>query len=73
MKLEEKNNMKTIKELEANKNIPHREKVIIAMWLNQYKEEIVELINKFKGEGYTDLEIWEEMKKDIIKLIGDKE
>jgi len=43
------------------------------MWLNQYKEEMVELINKFKGEEYTDLEIWEEMKKDIIKLIGDKE
>jgi len=38
--------MKTIKELEKNKKIPHREKVIIDMWLNAYKEEILGIIDK---------------------------
>ncbi len=44
--------MKTIKELEANTEIGHREKVIIKMWLNQYKEDVLELIDELKQPCY---------------------
>lgn len=33
------------------------------------KKEILEKIENFKGQDYTDLEIWEDMKKELKKEI----
>ena len=36
-----------------------------------YKEkEILNIIKKFKGEEYTDKEIWEEMKQKLLTSIS---
>jgi len=38
------------------------------------RSKIVDLINNFKGEEYTDLDIWEEIKQELVKEIeGGKE
>lgn len=31
-------------------------------------KEVVEVIDKFEGEEYTDLEIWEEIKKELARI-----
>ena len=35
-------------------------------------KEVLELIDKFPGEDYTDLEIWEDMKKELKQKIEGK-
>jgi len=67
--------MKTIKELET-REIPRREKLksqTLANYSYGYKKalkDVKELIDEFKGQEYTDLEIWEEIKKELKKRIN---
>ena len=40
------------------------------------KEEIIKIIDEFKGEEYTDFEIWEEIKEELkqkIQTLGQNE
>lgn len=41
--------------------------------LFQHTDDILELIEKFKGEDFTDKEIWEDMKRELKQsIIGEK-
>ena len=36
------------------------------------QKEVLEIIKKFKGRNYTDIEIWEDIKRELIKQIEGK-
>ena len=78
--------MKTIKELEAEDNDLSRRMINSKVTDNNHVDLLMEfsrlqgnkktlrdvkkLINNFKGEEYTDKEIWEEIKKELRKQIN---
>jgi hypothetical protein len=40
--------------------------------LQQAQDIFIKMLDEFKGEEYTDLEIWEDIKKELKRKLGEK-